>query len=119
MVSTVGWILSGVAAAGFLMAGAMKVFAYEKLLAQSPHMASIGKAKAQVLGALELLGAAGLILPIALDVAPVLSGVAAVGLSLIGFGALGAHIKWGEAAKGAFPAVLGIICAMLAFHHLT
>ena len=49
------------------------------------HLQSVGLVKA--LGAVEILGAVGLILPAALDIAPVLVPLAAVGLATIMVGA--------------------------------
>ena len=50
----------------------------------------------RLIGALELLGALGLILPGLLGIAPALTPLAAVGLALIQVGAALTHIRRGE-----------------------
>jgi hypothetical protein len=57
--------------------------------------ASVGFVKA--LGAIELLAAAGLVLPATLDIAPVLVPLAAVGLVLLMVGAMITHLRRHEA----------------------
>lgn len=84
------WIIAGLMAAVFLFAGANKLLIPQEKLARAPGGGwaldfSPGFIKA--LGALEILGAAGLILPALLDIVPVLVPLAAVGLALIMIGA--------------------------------
>ena len=84
------WIIAGLVAAVFLVAGASKLFVSPEKLARAPgggwvNDFSAGTVKA--LGAVEILGAAGLILPAALDITPVLVPLAAVGLATIMLGA--------------------------------
>jgi uncharacterized membrane protein YphA (DoxX/SURF4 family) len=84
------WITAGLLAAVFLLAGANKVFIPREKLAKAPGGGwvldfSAGFVKA--LGALEILGAVGLILPALLGIAPVLVPLAAVGLATIMVGA--------------------------------
>jgi DoxX-like protein len=84
------WIVAGLLAALFLIAGANKVFIPREKLAKAPgggwaldFSASFIKA----LGAVEILGAIGLILPAVVHIAPILVPLAAVGLGLIMIGA--------------------------------
>ncbi len=84
------WIIAGLLAAIFLLAGVNKLFIPPEKLARAPgggwvNDFSPGFIKA--LGAVEILGAAGLILPAALDIAPVLVPLAATGLGTIMVGA--------------------------------
>jgi NAD(P)-dependent dehydrogenase (short-subunit alcohol dehydrogenase family) len=79
------WIIAGLLAAVFLVAGASKLFIPQEKLAKAPGAGwvldfSAGFVKA--LGAVEILGAVGLILPALLDIAPILVPLAAVGLAL-------------------------------------
>ena len=85
------WIIAGLLAALFLIAGASKLFIPKAILARAPGAGwvldfSAGFVKA--LGAVEILGAVGLILPALLDIAPILVPLAAVGLALIMGGAV-------------------------------
>jgi uncharacterized membrane protein len=84
------WIIAGLLAAVFLIAGANKLLIPQEKLAKAPGGGwvldfSAGFVKA--LGAVEILGAVGLILPALLDIAPVLVPLAALGLALIMTGA--------------------------------
>jgi|SRR5829696_657368 hypothetical protein len=84
------WIVAGLLAAVFLLAGTIKLIVPKEKLAAAPGGGwvedfSAGFVKA--LGAVEILGAVGLILPALLDIAPVLVPLAALGLGLIMIGA--------------------------------
>jgi hypothetical protein len=88
--NTALWIVAGVLAALFTFAGATKLFIPYDKLARAPgaewvNHVSPGFVKA--LGAVEILGAIGLILPAVLDIAPILVPLAAVGLAMIMTGA--------------------------------
>jgi len=84
------WIVASLLAAVFLVAGPSKLFIPKEKLAKAPGGGwvldfSAGFVKA--LGAVEILGAVGLILPALLGIAPILVPLAAVGLALIMAGA--------------------------------
>jgi hypothetical protein len=84
------WIIAGLLAAVFLLAGSTKLFMSREKLAKAPGGGwvldfSAGFVKA--LGAVEILGAVGLVLPALLGIAPVLVPLAAVGLATIMVGA--------------------------------
>jgi DoxX-like family len=90
LMNTALWIITGLLAAVFLVAGSSKLFIPREKLAKAPGGGwvldfSAGFVKA--LGAVEILGALGLILPALLDIAPVLVPLAALGLGLIMIGA--------------------------------
>ncbi len=95
------WIVAGLLAVVFVVSGSAKLFVPKEKLATVPlggwtGDASVGFVKG--LGALELLAAAGLILSAALDIAPVLVPVAAVGVALLMVGAMVTHLRRDEAA---------------------
>jgi DoxX-like family len=84
------WITAGLLAAVFLFAGSTKLFLSREQLAEAPGGGwvldfSAGFVKA--LGAVEILGAVGLVLPALFGIAPVLVPLAAVGLATIMVGA--------------------------------
>ena len=88
--NTALWIIAGLLATVFLVAGSNKLFIPREKLARAPGGGwvldfSAGFVKA--LGAVEILGAVGLILPALLDIAPVLVPLAATGLATIVVGA--------------------------------
>jgi hypothetical protein len=75
--------------------------------------ADVSDAQFRLIGALEVLGAAGLILPAALGVAPILTAFAAVGLLLTMVGAIATHRRYGETDRLAVPIVaLALIVAV-------
>ena len=84
------WITAGLLGAVFLLAGGTKLFVPKQKLAMAPGGGWVDDFSAgfiKTLGAVEVIGAAGLILPAAVDVAPVLVPLAAVGLAIIMIGA--------------------------------
>ncbi|NNG38182.1 DoxX family protein [Flexivirga sp. ID2601S] len=90
------WIVSGVLAAVFLMAGAAKLPVTAQKLATDPKLAwATGKPVALVrfIGLAEVAGALGLILPGAFDIATWLVPVAAVGLAVVMVGAIVTHAQ--------------------------
>jgi uncharacterized membrane protein YphA (DoxX/SURF4 family) len=96
---TVIWIAQGVLAGVFLMAGSMKLAQpKERLLAQDSMawVEDFDERQIKGIGALEVLAAGGLILPAALDIAPVLTALAASGVVLLMLGAGATHLRRGE-----------------------
>ena len=84
------WIIAGVLAAVFLLAGANKLFIPREKLAKAPGggwVNDFSPGFIKTLGAVEIVGAIGLIVPAALDIAPILVPLAAVGLAAIMTGA--------------------------------
>ena len=111
------WIVAGVAAAGFLIAGLFKLTQPKEQLAAkgmawtedfSPNVI-------KAIGAAEALGAIGLILPGALSIAPVLTPIAATCLGLVMVGAIATHIRRKEGPMVVPPLVLLILVAIVAW----
>jgi hypothetical protein len=85
------WSVAGILAAVFLLAGCSKLFVSRERLAGAPGggwVWDFSPRFVKVLGALEILGVIGLILPAALDIATVLVPLAALGLALVMVGAV-------------------------------
>ena len=113
------WIVTGLLAVVFLVSSA-------KLFVPKEKMAGMGAATRWVedfspgalksIGALELLAAAGLILPAALDIAPVLVPLAAVGAMLLFVGAVITRLRRGEKVT-----IVGdlVYLATVSYTHLT
>lgn len=77
------WIVQGLLAAMFVMAGLMKATQpKEKLAASLPWVESFPLGVVRFIGVAELLGGIGLILPAVTGTAPILTPVAAVGLAV-------------------------------------
>jgi uncharacterized membrane protein YhfC len=108
------WAIAGLLAAVFLASGAMKlVQSKERLVASSmPALAAFSGGGIKAIGALEVLAAAGLILPAVSDIAPVLVPLAAVGSALLMVGASIVHLRRHE-AKGIATTVVLLALAVL------
>ncbi len=114
IVSVVAWILQIVLALAFLAAGGMK------LARPKPALVSAGMGYAEdfspssvkAIGALEVLGAIGLILPAVTGIATWLVPVAAIGLALTMAGAVVVHVRRKETYLP--PLVLGVLALVLA-----
>ncbi|MEU6034165.1 DoxX family protein [Actinomadura sp. NPDC047616] len=94
------WIVTGLLAVAFLAGGVIKLIRPREKLAAAPGggwVEDFGAGAVKAIGAVEVLGAAGLVLPAALGIAPVLVPLAAVGLVLLMVGAMITHLRRHEA----------------------
>ncbi|WP_030409553.1 DoxX family protein [Streptomyces albus] len=91
------WILAGLLAAFYLYAGTLKATRSRDQL--RPMMAWVDRTPLpalRALGAVEVLGAAGLILPPLTGIAPWLATAAALGFVLLQAGAIAVHLTGGD-----------------------
>ncbi len=97
----------------FTVTGGLKVLVPREKLATKMHWASEWTdARVKLLGVAEVLGAVGLIAPLASGVAPFLTPLAALCLALLLVGAVYTHRRLGE---GYAPAVLVLaLCLVIA-----
>ncbi|GID97346.1 DoxX family protein [Amorphoplanes digitatis] len=92
------WITAALLAAFYLYAGGMKVArSQEQLQPMMGWVDTVPMPLVRTIGTLELLGAAGLILPPLTGIAPWLAVAAAIGLALIQVGGIAVHLSRGEA----------------------
>ncbi len=88
------WIVQGLLALVFLMAGGMKLMQpKEKMAEKMAWVEDFSQGTIRGIGALEVLGAIGLILPPLTGILPILAPVAAVGLVLTMIGAAMTHMR--------------------------
>jgi uncharacterized membrane protein YphA (DoxX/SURF4 family) len=89
------WIIAAVLAAVFAASGAMKlVVPKDKLVASGQGWAAeVDQNAIRGIGAVEVLGAIGLIVPPLVHIVPVLAPLAAVGLVLVMLGAIVTHAR--------------------------
>jgi hypothetical protein len=94
-VNIVLWIIAGLLAAAFLGAGVMKLTQPKEKLASSgmAWTEDFSPGTIKLIGLAEVLAAIGLILPAALDIAPILVPLAATGLVLVMAGAIVVHLR--------------------------
>jgi len=98
-VNTGLWVASGILAAAFLVAGSNKLFVPPAKLAKAPGggwVLDFAVVFVKTLGAFEVLGAIGLILPTLLDTAPFLTPLAGIGLGVIMVGAANVEFRRNE-----------------------
>jgi len=107
------WIAQGLVALAMLAAGGLKVATPRVKLAEKLKWAATwSDANVKLLGLAEALGAVGLIMPWLTGIAPVLTPVAAVALTVIMGGAVKTHVDRKEPLVP--PAVLGALCVFIA-----
>lgn len=102
------WIAQALLAAIFVVTGTTKLTQPRAKMAAGPMSwaADVSDGQFRTIGVLELLGAAGLILPGVLHVAPILTPLAAAGLALTMVGAVATHLRVGEANRIGPPLLL-------------
>lgn len=95
--NTALWIVQGVLAVLFALAGVLKTTRpKEKLAPMLPWVEDYSPATVRFIGAVELLAAAGLVLPAVLGVATVLTPLAAAGLAVTMVLAAVVHVRRNE-----------------------
>ncbi|MGI5271540.1 DoxX family protein [Nonomuraea sp. CA-218870] len=111
------WIVAGLLAAVFGVAGLMKLTQRKETLAASglAWTEDFSAATVKAIGGLEVLAAFGLILPATFGIAPVLVPLAAAGLVLVMIGAAVTHARRDEYPAIAVNAVLLLLAAFVAW----
>lgn len=108
------WVIAALLAAAFLFSGLFKlVLSREKYVATQEWAADSPPWAPHVIGALEVFGAIGVILPAVVDIVTVLVPLAAAGLALVMIGAVAMHLHRGEYAALAPSGVLLVLAAIV------
>jgi len=109
------WITQGILAAVFVGAGVMKLTRSKESLQVLPgmgYMTELPALQLKLIGTAELLGCLGLILPWWLGRLPILTPLAAAGLTVLMIGATMTHVRRKEPI--AFTSALGALAAFVA-----
>lgn len=104
------WTVQGLLAAVFLGSGVMHLTRPKEVLAANPTFAwtkNVDQRGIHLIGAAEVAGAVGLILPGALNIAPALVAWAGLGLALLMAGAVYTHLRLRDAFAPAL--LLGLL----------
>ncbi|QKE83164.1 DoxX family protein [Arthrobacter sp. NEB 688] len=111
------WVVAVVLALAFLAAGAMKLTRPKAALAESglAWVEDFSPGAVKGIGAVEVLGALGLVLPAVTGIAPVLVPLAATGLALTMLGAAVVHGRRGETQMIGINVVLLLLAAFVAW----
>ncbi len=114
------WIVQIVLALAFLGAGVAKITQpLDKLAETMGWVEDFSPGVVRAIGAAEVLGALGLVLPVVLDVVPVLTPVAAIGLVVVMAGAAVVHVRRKEPALVAVNLVLAALAIFVAVGRLS
>jgi DoxX-like family len=112
------WIVAGVLAA-VLLVSTSKMFVPREKMATLGHAAEwvldFSPGALRAIGTLEILGAAGLILPAVLDIAPILVPVTATCVALLFVGAVTMRLRRGEKATIVPDLIYLALAALLAW----
>jgi uncharacterized membrane protein YphA (DoxX/SURF4 family) len=108
------WIVQGLLAAMFLLAGVPKlVMSAEQLVAPGPIQLPV--LFIRFIGVCEILGAIGMILPGLTGIKPWLTPLAAAGLVIIMIGATVVNLVDGPRVAAPFTLVLGVLAASVIY----
>ena len=111
------WIVQGLLAVLFLMAGFMKVSLTKEQLKERgmAWTEDLTSGQIRLIGILEILGTVGVVLPALVGILPILTPLAAVGLALIMVGAAIFHIRRGEFTSMLMNLVLFAMSVFVAY----
>ena len=114
--NTALWIVQGLLAAMFLMAGLMKsTQPKEKLALKMPWANDFSAATLKLIGISQLLASIGLIVPMLTGIVPVLTPLAATGLCIIMILAAVYHFRKNEMKAIGTNVVLFLLAAFVAY----
>lgn len=98
--NTTLWIIAGILAVAYFVGGASQILMtkekYRSLAASQHWVDDFGAGHIKAIGTIKITGAVGLVLPAAVDVAPVLVPLAASGLMLVMAGAATTRFRRSE-----------------------
>jgi uncharacterized membrane protein YphA (DoxX/SURF4 family) len=109
------WVVQVLLALAFVLAGLMKVSQpVERLRERMNWARHVAPGLIRLIGTLEILGALGLILPVATHILPWLTPVAALGLVLTMIVAIALHLRLKEASRAGMPFILLLLALFVA-----
>ena len=109
------WVLQVLTALVYGASGVMKVFMFDKVSGDVPSFGALPREAWTVLGIVELVCMAALILPSALHWHPRLTVLAAVVLAIESIVFVGVHFKYHETSSIIMSVALGLIMAFIAY----
>jgi uncharacterized membrane protein YphA (DoxX/SURF4 family) len=111
------WIIQVLLALLFLFAGGTKLVLPLDVLQSMgpPNQVQLPGLFIRFIGAVEVLGALGLVLPGLLRIKPWLTPLAAAGLVVVMIGAVVLTLMSGDVAPAIFPLVVGVLAAFVAY----
>ena len=116
--NTILWIGQLLLALAFTAFGLSHIFTFERMAAnpRTEWVVAVGRQNMAIIGALELLGAVGLVAPAATGILPWLTPLAAAALALLMLFAIVFHARRsGEGPNIVFNAILGVVALAIAY----
>jgi len=114
------WMAQALLAAAFSLAGLMKVQQPLDELRKNlgPWVDGFSLGQIRTIGTFEILGALGLILPMWLNILPVMTPIAAIGIGIIMIGAIITHLKMDDSKPAMANFILLLLCVFVAIGRL-
>jgi uncharacterized membrane protein len=110
------WVAQGLLAVAFLVAGATKLAQpKEKLAKNMAWVEDFSQPAVRLIGAVEVLGAIGIVLPALTGILSWLAPLAALGLAATMAGAVLTHLRRGERSAVVPPGVLLVLAAFVVY----
>jgi len=114
------WVIQGLLAVMFGMAGAMKATQEkEKLAEKMPWANDYSASMIKFIGVSELLGGIGLVVPQLTGILPILTVLAALGLIAVMILAAAYHLRKGENKEVIINVVLLVLAAVVGYYRFT
>jgi len=110
------WVVQVLVGLAFITAGSLKLTQPRKKLQQNmPYLDDFSDSQTKGIGAVELLGGFGVILPAWTGIAPILTPIAAVGLMIVMVLAALTHVRRKEYSSIGINTVLFLLAAIVAW----
>jgi uncharacterized membrane protein YphA (DoxX/SURF4 family) len=114
--NTIIWIAQILVGAAFIMAGLAKATQPRtKLAEQMGWVNDFSDGQVKLIGILEVLGGVGVILPALLNILPILTPIAALGLVIVQIGAAYTHFRRNEYPMIGINSVLIVLALVVAY----
>jgi uncharacterized membrane protein YphA (DoxX/SURF4 family) len=113
---TILWTIQALLAVLFFITGFMKVGQPKEALKENlgPWVDGFSLIQVKTIGILEMIAAAGMLLPMWLRILPILTPLAALGLAATMIGAMMTHLKLKENKPALSNLILFVLCAFVA-----
>lgn len=113
------WVFQGLLALLFLAAGTMLLITpRDKIAERTAWVEAFSPGFIKLVGLLEVLGATGLVAPLATGVWPQLTSLAAGGLGLLMIGAVATHLRYREYPNVLLPLVVLLLTSFIVYGHV-
>jgi uncharacterized membrane protein YphA (DoxX/SURF4 family) len=112
------WVLQIVAAVLYAASGVMKVFMFDQVSQDVPSFGALPRRAWTVLGVVELVCVAGLVVPSVFHWHPALTVLSAAVLAVESLVFIGVHAKYRETVAIVMSVVLGLAMAFVAYGRL-